>query len=43
LWAVLLGTMLLGETPEWTALIALVLVLSGIAVSEAGSGAVGTK
>jgi drug/metabolite transporter (DMT)-like permease len=43
LWAVLLGTILLGETPEWTALIALVLVLSGIAVSEAGSGAVRTK
>ena len=43
LWAVLLGTILLGETPQWTALIALVLVLSGIAVSEAGSGAVRTK
>ncbi len=43
LWAVLLGAMLLGETPEWTALIALVLVLSGIAMSEAGSGAVRTK
>jgi drug/metabolite transporter (DMT)-like permease len=43
LWAVLLGTMVLGETPEWTALIALVLVLSGIALSEAGSAAVGTK
>jgi drug/metabolite transporter (DMT)-like permease len=39
LWAVLLGTVLLGETPEWTALIALVLVLSGIALSEAGSAA----
>jgi drug/metabolite transporter (DMT)-like permease len=42
-WAVLLGTMLLGETPEWTALIALVLVLSGIALSEVGSAAVGQK
>jgi drug/metabolite transporter (DMT)-like permease len=43
LWAVLLGTLLLGETPEWTALIALVLVLSGIAMSEAGTRAVRTK
>lgn len=41
LWAVLLGTVLLGETPEWTALVALVLVLSGIALSEAGSKVVG--
>ncbi len=43
LWAVLLGMILLGETPEWTALIALVLVLSGIALSEVGSGALRTK
>ena len=41
LWAVLLGTILLGETPEWTALVALVLVLSGIALSEAGSRVIG--
>jgi drug/metabolite transporter (DMT)-like permease len=43
LWAVLLGTVLLGEKPEWTALIALVLVLSGIALSEVGSGAAGPR
>jgi drug/metabolite transporter (DMT)-like permease len=35
LWALLLGVLLLGEQPRWTALLALVLILGGIALSEA--------
>ena len=36
LWAVVVGMVVLGETPEWRALGALALILSGIALSEAG-------
>lgn len=36
IWAVGVGMAALGERPEWSALVALVLVLSGIAVSERG-------
>ncbi len=36
LWAVVVGMVFLGETPEWRALGALALILSGIALSEAG-------
>jgi len=36
LWAVVLGMVVLDETPEWRALGALALILSGIALSEAG-------
>jgi drug/metabolite transporter (DMT)-like permease len=43
LWAVLLGMIVLGERPDWTALIALVLVLSGIALSEVRPGSVELK
>jgi drug/metabolite transporter (DMT)-like permease len=35
LWAVVVGMVFLGETPEWRALGALALILSGIALSEA--------
>jgi drug/metabolite transporter (DMT)-like permease len=35
LWALLGGMVFLGERPEWTALAALALILSGIALSEA--------
>jgi drug/metabolite transporter (DMT)-like permease len=35
LWAVVVGMIFLGETPEWRALAALGLILSGIALSEA--------
>jgi drug/metabolite transporter (DMT)-like permease len=34
LWAVLVGMLVLDEQPEWTALVALALVLCGIALSE---------
>ena len=34
LWAVLVGILLLGEEPRWTALIALALILAGLALSE---------
>ena len=34
LWAVFVGILLLGEDPRWTALVALALILSGLAVSE---------
>lgn len=34
LWAVLIGILLLSEEPRWTALIALALILSGLALSE---------
>ena len=34
LWALLGGMVFLGERPEWSALAALVLILSGIALSE---------
>lgn len=36
LWAVLLGMLLLGERPGWSALLALALVLGGIGLSELG-------
>ena len=36
-WAVMIGMVFLGETPEWRALAALALILSGIALSEVGS------
>jgi drug/metabolite transporter (DMT)-like permease len=36
LWAVVVGMVFLGETPEWRALGALALILSGIALSELG-------
>jgi drug/metabolite transporter (DMT)-like permease len=35
LWAVLVGVLLLGEAPRWTALVALGLILGGLALSEA--------
>jgi drug/metabolite transporter (DMT)-like permease len=34
IWAMALGVVALGEQPDWSALVALVLVLSGIALSE---------
>ena len=34
LWALLGGMLFLGERPEWSALAALALILSGIALSE---------
>ncbi|MGI9510014.1 MAG: DMT family transporter [Geminicoccaceae bacterium] len=34
LWAVSIGILLLGEEPRWTALVALALILSGLALSE---------
>ena len=34
LWAVLVGMVFLGESPDWTALAALALILSGIALSQ---------
>lgn len=34
LWAVLTGILLLGEEPRWTALMALALILGGLALSE---------
>lgn len=34
LWAVLIGILLLGEDPRWTALVALALILVGLALSE---------
>ena len=34
LWAVLIGILLLGEDPRWTALMALALILAGLALSE---------
>ena len=34
LWAVLIGILLLGEEPRWTALFALALILSGLAIGE---------
>lgn len=34
LWAVLIGILLLGEEPRWTALVALALILAGLALSE---------
>ncbi|MGI9420350.1 MAG: DMT family transporter [Geminicoccaceae bacterium] len=34
LWAVLIGISLLGEQPRWTALVALALILGGLALSE---------
>jgi len=37
LWAVLIGLLLLGEEPRWTAIVALALILSGLAVSETSS------
>ncbi len=37
LWAVLIGILLLGEEPRWTALLALALILGGLAVSETAS------
>ncbi len=36
LWAVAIGILLLGEQPRWTALAALALILSGLALSEVG-------
>ena len=36
LWAVLVGMVVLGERPGWSALAALALILSGIALSEKG-------
>ncbi len=36
-WAVMIGMVFLGESPEWSSLAALALILSGIALSEAGS------
>ncbi len=36
-WAVFVGMMFLGETPAWTALAALALILGGIAVSQSRS------
>lgn len=36
LWAVATGILLLGEEPRWTALAALALILSGLALSEIG-------
>ena len=33
-WAVLIGTLFLGERPEWTALAGLAFILSGIALAE---------
>jgi len=36
LWAVLLGMLVLGERPDWTALAALALVLGGIGLAERG-------
>ncbi|MEM7043578.1 MAG: DMT family transporter [Pseudomonadota bacterium] len=41
LWAVLIGILLLSEQPRWTALLALALILGGLALSEfAGQGTV---
>ncbi len=37
LWAVLVGMLFLGETPAWSALAALALILGGIAVSQVKS------
>lgn len=34
LWAVFVGMLLLGEEPRWTALLALALILAGLALSE---------
>lgn len=34
LWALLMGILLLGEQPRWTALVALALILGGLALSE---------
>ena len=35
LWAVMVGILLLGEEPRWTAMVALALILGGLALSEA--------
>ncbi|MGF1640367.1 MAG: DMT family transporter [Rhodospirillales bacterium] len=43
LWAVLVGMVVLGERPEWTALLALAMVLSGIALSEVDGAALGPR
>jgi len=44
LWAVLIGILLLSEEPRWTALIALALILAGLALSErAGQRAVAKR
>lgn len=37
LWAVAVGILLLGEAPRWTALLALALILCGLALSEMSS------
>ena len=37
LWAVMVGILLLGEEPRWTALAALALILGGLALSETAS------
>ena len=37
LWAVMIGMVVLGESPEWSSVAALALILSGIGLSEAGS------
>jgi drug/metabolite transporter (DMT)-like permease len=34
LWAIVIGVALLGEQPRWTALLALCLILGGLAMSE---------
>jgi drug/metabolite transporter (DMT)-like permease len=34
LWALALGMAVLGEQPEWSALAAMIMILSGIALSE---------
>ena len=38
IWAVGAGAAVLGERPDWSALLALALVLSGIALSELAPG-----
>lgn len=38
LWAVLMGMLFLGERPDWNALVALLLILAGIAVAQRDTG-----
>lgn len=43
LWAVAIGILLLSEEPRWTALAALALILSGLALSEVGGQRVAVR